>query len=166
MGCNATVLLLVKGYYVQLYVDTRVPHRRAWEVIADLTSLRKMYMPNFPRLSPIAGLTISIVVGKSTSSAAQMLMTFNGHAAGALRRQSSQKCYYPSYEVSPYDIPCGTGEAVVCCPNEWTCEDNGLCSLPSKQYYGLFSCTDWSSGNCPQSCVNGKPASLTATTKD
>ena len=100
---------------------------------------------------------MSIGIAKSTSWAARMLTTFNGHGTSALKRQSPQVCYYPSGEISPYDIPCGTGEAVVCCPNEWTCEDNGLCSLPSKQYYGLFSCTDWSSSHCPTSCANGKP---------
>jgi hypothetical protein len=41
----------------------------------------------------------------------------------------------------------------MCCPNEHTCLDNGICFNPSDQSFGRYSCVErpWG-GSCPQNC--------------
>ncbi|KAL2054800.1 hypothetical protein ABVK25_005104 [Lepraria finkii] len=75
---------------------------------------------------------------------------------GLQNRDSSSSCYYPNGDLSSDgDIPCNTSGDGPCCPLNWNCESNGLCSLENEQYYGRYTCTDqtWQSSSCPQICT-------------
>ena len=68
------------------------------------------------------------------------------------------KCFYPNGNPSlEDDIPCGSGDAVACCPLNWICQSNGLCYLENEDYYGRYTCTDkgWGQG-CPNICTYGE----------
>lgn len=74
---------------------------------------------------------------------------------------SGSSCYYPNGDLSTAgDIPCSSGNGVQCCPQGWTCQDNGLCYLQNEQYYGRYTCTDksWQSSGCPHICTHGNTA--------
>ena len=71
---------------------------------------------------------------------------------------SGQKCYYPNGDDSKQDdIPCGEGDGVACCPENWECLGNGVCHLAAQNYYSRFTCTDksWQSDGCPKFCTEG-----------
>lgn len=84
-----------------------------------------------------------------TSNLSQVLLT-----------RTMATCYYPNGNPSPGDIPCnGGGDATMCCPLNWKCESNGLCSLANAGFYGRYTCTDktWGSSNCKKEiCTESK----------
>jgi hypothetical protein len=67
----------------------------------------------------------------------------------------ADNCYYPDGKKASDAIPCGN-DSPMCCPNDWQCLDNGLCSLSNQQsiLFGRYSCTSnpWGDG-CPRNCV-------------
>ena len=76
---------------------------------------------------------------------------------------SSATCYYPNGVPSQGgDIPCSSGDGGQCCPQGWTCQDNGLCYLENQQYYGRYTCTDqsWKSDQCPKICTESASCSI------
>ncbi|KAK0943608.1 hypothetical protein LTR29_004779 [Friedmanniomyces endolithicus] len=73
---------------------------------------------------------------------------------------TAQNCYYPDGNLTKGpDAACSSGGGA-CCPYQWECLSNGLCYLPSANYYGRYTCTDatWQSSSCPQLCTEGNTA--------
>ncbi|KAK1069497.1 hypothetical protein LTR74_004822 [Friedmanniomyces endolithicus] len=73
---------------------------------------------------------------------------------------TAQNCYYPDGNLTKGpDAACSSGGGT-CCPYQWECLSNGLCYLPTANYYGRYTCTDatWQSSNCPQLCTEGNTA--------
>ena len=73
---------------------------------------------------------------------------------------TAQNCYYPDGNLTKGpDAACSSGGGT-CCPYQWECLSNGLCYLPSANYYGRYTCTDatWQSSSCPQLCTEGNTA--------
>jgi hypothetical protein len=76
----------------------------------------------------------------------------------------AQTCYYPNGNpvtaepVAPCNATAAAGNAVACCPLQWTCLSNLLCALPEQGLIGRYSCTDnqWDSPNCPNFCTKSK----------
>ncbi|KAF2115101.1 hypothetical protein BDV96DRAFT_613052 [Lophiotrema nucula] len=61
------------------------------------------------------------------------------------------KCYYPNGVEAP-EKPCSSDSGgSACCPDKWTCLDNGLCQYEVNNLWGAYSCTDqsWKSEKCP-----------------
>ena len=73
---------------------------------------------------------------------------------------TAQNCYYPDGNLTKGpDAACSSGGGA-CCPYQWECLSNGLCYLPTANYYGRYTCTDatWQSSSCPQLCTEGNTA--------
>jgi hypothetical protein len=74
----------------------------------------------------------------------------------------TQACYYPNGNPVTAEpvAPCNTTStnAVMCCPLNWTCLSNLLCSKPDEGLLGRYSCTDshWDSPACPSFCTKSK----------
>jgi hypothetical protein len=65
----------------------------------------------------------------------------------------ARDCFYPNGKSSADGVPCGEGDAMMCCPDKWQCLDNGLCHYEPDNTWGRYSCTDKSWGDsCPQIC--------------
>lgn len=75
---------------------------------------------------------------------------------------ANQTCYYPDGSIAQGDKPCGNGTDVACCGSGGICLSNGLCmDVAQPNTLARSSCTDksWTSGNCPNYCLQGESAS-------
>ncbi len=70
----------------------------------------------------------------------------------------AQQCFYPdgSQVVAETVHQCSSNGGA-CCPENWDCLSNGLCSNKAANFLGRYSCTDDSWGSsCPDFCLDSK----------
>lgn len=68
-------------------------------------------------------------------------------------------CYYPDGSIAQSDLPCGNSTDVACCGGSAICLTNGLClDVSQPNTLARSSCTDktWTSGNCPNYCLQSE----------